>query len=114
MYIAASTIATAPITAQIHPCWKTPARMRNSPANAVEPGTAKAMIPIVISSVASAGRPRAMPPKRDSSPVAVRRSIPPASRKSVAEISPWLTDWRIAPSKPRLFAAKRPSTISPI
>src|SRR5262249_19469893 len=35
-YIAASTIATAPVTAQPHPRWKTPARMRNSPANADE------------------------------------------------------------------------------
>ena len=33
MYIAASTIATAPITAQTQPCWNTPARIRNSPAN---------------------------------------------------------------------------------
>ena len=33
MYIAASTIATAPTTAQPQPCWKTPARIRNSPAN---------------------------------------------------------------------------------
>src|SRR5213592_4330931 len=40
MYIAASTIATAPTTAQPQPCWKTPARIRNSPANADENGTA--------------------------------------------------------------------------
>src|SRR6185437_9635634 len=38
MYMAASTIATAPTTAQPQPCWKTPARMRNSPANDVESG----------------------------------------------------------------------------
>ena len=39
------------------PASKTPSRIRNSPANAAEPGTASAMIPIVISTVASAGQP---------------------------------------------------------
>ena len=68
MYIAASTIATAPITAYIQPCWKTPARIGNSPANADEPGTASAITPIVISTVASAGRPRAIPPRRSKLP----------------------------------------------
>ena len=57
MYMAASTIATAPTTAQPQPCWKTPARMRNSPAKAVENGTASAIIPVVISTVASNGPP---------------------------------------------------------
>ena len=33
MYIAASTIAAAPTTAHAQPCWNTPARIRNSPAN---------------------------------------------------------------------------------
>src|SRR6185312_4477948 len=46
MYIAASTIAIAPTTAQPQPVEKTPARIRNSPANADEPGTASAMIPV--------------------------------------------------------------------
>src|SRR5262249_44609473 len=59
MYIAASTIAPAPITAQNHARWKTPARMRNSPANIEEPGTASEITPTVISSVASAGLPLA-------------------------------------------------------
>ena len=67
-----------------------------------------------MSRVASAGRPRAIPPSSRNSPVAVRRSIAPASRNSVAEISPWLTIWSTAPSKPRSFAANRPSVISPI
>src|SRR5581483_11702779 len=62
MYIAASTIAAAPITAQIQPCWNTPARMRNSPANVVESGTASEITPTIITTVASAGRPRAIPP----------------------------------------------------
>ena len=65
MYIAASTIATAPTTAQPQPCWKTPARIRNSPAKFDESGTASAITPTVIRTVASAGRPRAMPPSSD-------------------------------------------------
>ena len=63
MYIAASTIAPAPIAAHHHARWKAPARIRNSPANAAEPGTASEMMPTVIKSVASAGRPFAMPPR---------------------------------------------------
>ena len=46
MYIAASTIAIAPTTAQPHPVSKTPVRIRNSPAKAVDPGTASAMMPV--------------------------------------------------------------------
>ncbi len=57
MYMAASTIAAAPIAAQPQPCWKTPARIRNSPAKFDESGTASAITPTVISTVASAGRP---------------------------------------------------------
>src|SRR5205823_1239217 len=86
VYIAASTIATAPTTDQPQPTGKTPVRIMNSPANAVEPGTASAITPVAISIVASAGRPFAIPPSRRSSPVAARRSTEPASMKSVAEI----------------------------
>ena len=114
MYIAASTIAAAPTTAQPQPTSYTPARIRNSPAKLTEPGTARAMIPVVISSVASAGRPRAIPPRAAKALVPVRVSTMPASRKSVAETSPCATDWRIAPSIPSSFREKRPSTISPI
>ena len=74
MYIAASTIATAPTTDHPQPRRKTPARIRNSPANEVESGTASAMMPVVMITVASAGRPRAMPPSSANSPVEVRRS----------------------------------------
>ena len=98
MYIAASTMATAPTTAQPQPCWNTPARMRNSPANDVESGTASEITPVVRISVASAGRPRAMPPSRRNSPVEVRRSTMPASRNSAAEKSAWLTICSTAPS----------------
>jgi hypothetical protein len=111
MYIAARTIAAAPTTAQPQPSPKTPARIRNSPANAVDPGTASAITPVVISSVASAGRPRAIPPSRAKSPVAARRSITPASRKSAPEISPWFTIWSTAPSVPSSFSAKSPIVI---
>src|SRR5581483_11786455 len=114
MYIAARTIATAPTTAQPHPCWKTPARIRNSPAKLDERGTASATIPVVIRTVASAGRPRAIPPSSASSPVAARRSTMPASRKSVVEIRPWFTICSTEPSKPRSFAAKSPYVIRPI
>jgi hypothetical protein len=44
----------------------------------------------------------------------VRRSIIPASRKSVPEISPWFTICRTEPSKPRSFVANNPSVMSPI
>ena len=71
------------------------------------------MIPVVMTSVASAGRPRAMPPSRENSPVDVRRSTMPASRKSEAEMSAWLTICSTAPSKPRSLNANRPSTIRP-
>src|SRR5581483_6270068 len=74
MYRAASTIAAAPTTAQPQPWRKTPARIRNSPAKLEESGTASAITPVVISTVASAGRPRAIPPSSASSPVAARRS----------------------------------------
>src|SRR5581483_2176432 len=113
MYIAASTIATPPTTAQPHPWRKTPARIRNSPAKELESGTASEMIPIVITTVASAGRPRAIPPSSRNSPVDVRRSTMPATRNSVAEISAWLTIWSTAPSNPRSLKAKIPSTIRP-
>ena len=107
MYIAASTIAAAPITAQAQPCWKTPARIRNSPAKDVESGTASEMMPIVITIVASAGRPRAIPPSCEKRPVDVRRSTMPASRKRVVEMSAWLTICSTAPSKPRSFVRRR-------
>ena len=106
MYIAASTIATAPTTAQPQPCWKTPARIRNSPAKFEESGTASAITPTVIRTVASAGRPRAIPPSRASSPVAVRRSTIPASRNIDIERRPWLTICSTAPSKPRLVGGE--------
>src|SRR5512132_3926312 len=111
MYIAASTIPLAPTTAQPQPALKIPARIRNSPANAVEPGTASAMTPKAISTVARAGRPRAIPPSRAKSPVAARRSIAPATRKSAAERSPWFTICRTAPERPRSFIAKSPIVI---
>ena len=114
MYIAASTIPVAPATAQPQPVPKTPSRIRNSPANADEPGTASAMIPVTMSIVASTGRPRAMPPSRSKLPVEVRRSIVPASRKSAAEISPWLTDCSTAPLIPAVLTEKIPIVIRPI
>src|SRR5664279_478632 len=98
MYIAPSTIATAPITAHHHARWYAPARIRNSPANAAEPGTASEMTPTVMSSVASAGRPRAMPPSSANSPVVVRRSTTPAMRKSEVEMNPCATICSTAPS----------------
>ena len=83
MYMAASTMATAPTTAQPQPMSKMPLRTRNSAANALEPGTASAMTPVVIRIVASTGRPRAMPPSRRSSPVLVRRSIAPRAGRAL-------------------------------
>ena len=67
--------------AQPQPLSKTPARIRNSPANVAEPGTASAMTPWSCSIVASAGRPRAIPPSSRNSPVAVRRSIQPGEQE---------------------------------
>src|SRR5689334_9088164 len=113
-YMAASTIARAPATDHPQPRWKTPARIRNSPANADDNGTASAITPAVSRTVASAGRPRAIPPSRPSSPVSARRSTIPASRNSVAEIKPWLTICSTEPSRPRSFTAKMPIVISPI
>jgi hypothetical protein len=72
------------------------------------------MIPVVISSVASTGLPRAMPPSTANVLAPVRASTMPASRKSVAEIRPWATDWRIAPLTPTSLSEKSPSTIRPI
>ena len=66
------------------------------------------MIPVVISRVASTGRPRAIPPRPAKALVPVRTSTMPASRKSVAETSPCATDWRIAPSIPSSFSEKSP------
>ena len=60
------------------------------------------MIPVVISTVASAGRPRAIPPSAANALVPVRVSTIPASRKSVAETSPCATDWRIGALDPEL------------
>jgi hypothetical protein len=113
MYIAASTIAIAPTTAQPHPLSKTPVRMRNSPAKAVEPGTASAMMPVIMSTVARTGRPRAMPPNRSKLPVPVRASTRPASRKRVRDSSPWFTIWSRAPFQPAMFVANTPKMMSP-
>jgi hypothetical protein len=114
MYMAASTIPSAPTTAQPQPVPKIPARIRNSPANAVEPGTASAMMPVAMSTVARAGRPRAIPPSRSKLPVEVRLSIVPATRNRVAERIPWLTDCKIAPLTPAMLNAKIPIVIRPI
>ena len=86
MYMAASTIAIAPTTAQPQPMSKMPSDEELG-REALEPGTASAITPVVIRIVASTGRPQAMPPRSRSSPVLVRRSIAPASRKSAAEIA---------------------------
>src|SRR6185503_14849127 len=80
MYIAARTMPAAPATAQPQATPYTPARIRNSPANAQEPGTASAMIPVVISRVARTGRPRAIPPRPAKALVPVRISTMPARR----------------------------------
>ena len=72
------------------------------------------MIPVVISTVASTGRPRAIPPRPANELVPVRGSTIPASRKSVAETSPCATDWTIAPAIPSSFSEKRPIVIRPI
>src|SRR3954447_6950970 len=114
MYIAASTIATAPTTDQPQPRRNTPARMRNSPANAPENGTARPMMPVAISTVARAGRPPALPPMRARSPVVARRSTMPASRKSVADTRPWFTICRTDPLRPRSLTANSPIVIRPI
>ena len=103
----------APTTAQPQPLTKTPLRIRNSPANAVDPGTASAITPVTISTVASAGRPRAMPPTRSSEPVPVRSSTMPAIMNSVAESRPWLTICSSAPFQPETLVANTPSTINP-
>src|SRR5947208_682095 len=108
-----SVIATAPTTEYPQPRVNTPARISNSPANADEPGTANPMIPVVIRTVARIGRPRANPPRRANSPVAARRSIPPASRKSEAVISPWLIICSTAPLSPRSLTENTPNVISP-
>ena len=66
-----------------------------------------------MSTVASAGRPRAMPPSRSKLPVPARASTIPASMNSVTEIRPWFTIWSSAPFQPARFVAKSPSTIRP-
>src|SRR6185503_1571519 len=111
MYIAASTMATAPATAQPQPRVKIPFRIKNSPANALDPGTARAITPVVISIVATTGRPRAIPPRRARFPVAARLSTAPARRKSAAETSPCVTICRSAPEMPESLTAKRPMTM---
>ena len=68
-------------------------------------------MPVVITIVASAGRPRARPPRRRNSPSPVRTSTTPASRKSSTESSPWLTIWNVAPVAPMSFMTKMPSPI---
>ncbi len=98
MYIAASTIPVAPSTAHHHARWYAPPRIRNSPANAAEPGTASEITPVAISSVASAGRPRAMPPRNANWSLVVRRSIVPAMRNSDTEMSPCAIICSTAPS----------------
>ena len=113
MYIAASTIAPAPIAAHHQARWNAPARIRNSPANVAEPGTASEMIPTVMNKVASAGRPLAIPPSSANSPVVDRRSIVPASRKSDVDTSPCATICSTAPSKPRFVPEKSPIAIRP-
>ena len=71
-------------------------------------------MPSTITSVARIGRPFAIPPSSEKTPVPVRVSIIPATRKRPAETSPWLTECRTAPSRPRSLTAKMPSTIRPI
>ena len=51
-----------PIAAYPQPRSKTPARMENSPAKFVDPGTARVNIPRTSTSVARIGRPFAIPP----------------------------------------------------
>ncbi len=46
------------------------------------------MIPVVINTVASTGRPRAIPPRPAKALVPVRSSTMPARRKRIAEIEP--------------------------
>ncbi len=111
MYIAASTIATRPGIAQPQPCWKTPARIRNSPAKAFDPGTASEMTPTEMMRVARIGRPRAIPPRRDRAPLEVRVSITPASRKRAAETKPWFTICSTEPLSESSFCANTPSAI---
>src|SRR5579871_1212042 len=113
MYIAASTIAPAPIAAHHQPRWKTPARMRNSPAKFADPGTASEITPSVMSSVESTGRPFAIPPSSANSPVVVRRSTTPATRKSEVDTSPCATICRTPPSRPSVEPEKSPSAMSP-
>jgi hypothetical protein len=78
MYIAASTIAPAPITPPDPVLLEdAPARIRNSPANEDESGTASAITPVVINrSRGSDGRAPSRRASR-SSPVDVRRSTMP-------------------------------------
>jgi len=103
VYIAARTIAIAPTTDHAQRSRRRRSGIKNSPANAVEPGTASMMTPSVISTVARAGRPRAMPPSRSNLPVPVRSSTRPASMNIAVEISPWLTICSTAPLKPARF-----------
>ena len=66
-----------------------------------EPGTASAITPTVISTVASAGRPRAIPPSR-AKLAGRRRAARPRRRAGTAppRSSPWLTICSTAPLRP--------------
>jgi hypothetical protein len=112
--MAASTTPSATTTEYPQPWPYTPAMIRNSPAKVAEPGTASAIIPPIRTTVASVGRPRAIPPSSSSSPVPQRRSTIPTRRNMLAEMSPCATDWRMAPSMPRSSNANTPSVMSPI
>ena len=60
-------------------------------------------MPTTSTSVASAGRPFASPPRSANRSVPVRWISIAASRNIAAETRPWLTEWSTAPVMPRLF-----------
>ena len=68
-------------------------------------------MPVVMTIVARAGRPRASAAEAAEQPSPVRTSTMPASRKRSTESRPWLTIWNVAPVAPMSFMTKMPSPI---
>ena len=111
----ASTIEPAPITAQAQPCWKTPARIRNSPAKFDRERHGERDHPDRHQRGRERGpAARHAAEQRELAGRGAPLDHPGEQEQRHAEIRPWLTIWSTAPSKPRSLPAKRPNVIRPI
>ena len=95
-------------------CWrKTPVRMRNSPANELDPGMASEAMVTIRKMPLSRGAPTASPPMSSMRSSGAARLRMATMANAAATTTPWFTIWSTAPCDAWMSKAITPSAMNP-